>query len=409
MPVFEYTALNKLAKSVKGTIDADSARSARQKLKTQNLFVTEIREGAAAKKNFADIDIKQFLQGTKIKGKELTVLTRQLATLVGAGLPLVSALQALSEQTDSLVTRRIILSIKEKVEEGTSLAKALLNYQTSFSSLYINMIASGEESGTLDAVLDNMADYLETQQELRRKISSALFYPILMFCFCTLVVIGLLTFIVPQIVEIFQKQGAVLPLPTRILLNISGALTGYWWLMIAVAALIVYLFKLWVASPNGRSAFDMVMLRLPLIGGLYTKIATARVSRTLGTLLTTGVSLLTAMDIAKNIVNNVHVRSALESASAGVREGKSLAGELSRSGIFPSLLSHMIAVGERSGRLEPMLLKAGKSYEGDVQASLAGLTSLIEPIMIITLGGIVFSIVIAVLMPMVDLINVVQK
>jgi general secretion pathway protein F len=409
MPVFEYAALTKAGKSIKGTIESDSTRAARQKLKSQSLYVTDIREGSNDKKNITSIDINKLFESNRIKAQELTVLTRQFATLVGAGLPLVSSLQALVDQTDSLVTRRIILSIKEKVEEGTSLAKALKSYPTSFSSLYINMVASGEESGTLDAVLDNMADYLEAQAELKRKISSALFYPILMFCFCTLVVIGLLTFVVPQIVEIFQKQGAVLPLPTRILLGISAALTGYWWLIIGGVVAIIYGFTAWKKSEEGQKTFDMIVLKMPLIGNLYTKIVTARVSRTLGTLLTTGVSLLTAMDIAKNIVNNVHVRLALENATTGVREGKSLASELSRSGIFPSLLSHMIAVGERSGRMEPMLLKAGKSYEQDVQASLAGLTSLIEPIMIITLGGIVFAIVIAVLMPMVDLINVVQK
>ena len=324
MPVFEYSALNQSGKAVKGTVESDSSRTARQKLKGQHLYVTDIREGNQ-KKSFSDIDVKQLFQSNKIKTKELTILTRQFATLIGAGLPLVSSLQALSEQTDSLVTRRIILSIKEKI------------------------------------------------------------------------------------VEIFQKQGAVLPLPTRILLNISFTLTHFWWALITFIIAAAYGFTAWKNTDSGRSIYDQILLKMPLIGGLYTKIATARVSRTLGTLLTTGVSLLTAMDIAKNIVNNVHVRSALENASVGVREGKSLAGELSRSGIFPSLLSHMIAVGERSGRMEPMLLKAGKSYESDVQASLAGLTSLIEPIMIITLGGIVFSIVIAVLMPMVDLINVVQK
>ena len=210
MPVYEYNALNKAGKGVKGTVESDSIRTARQKLKAQSLFVTEIREGSQ-KKSLTEIDILQLFQGTKIKSSEMTILTRQFATLIGAGLPLVSSLQALSEQSDHLVTRRILLSIKERVEEGSSLAKALMPYRTSFSELYINMVASGEESGTLDAVLESMAEYLETQQELRRKISSALFYPILMFCFCTLVVIGLLTFVVPQIVEIFEKQGAVLP------------------------------------------------------------------------------------------------------------------------------------------------------------------------------------------------------
>jgi general secretion pathway protein F len=408
MPVFEYVALTKEGKNTKGTVESDNIRSARQKLKSQNLFVTDIKEGNV-KKSFSNSDVLQLFKSNKISAKDLTVLTRQIATLVGAGLPLVSSLQALSEQTDSIAAKKIILSIKERVEEGTSLAKALQGFPTSFPPLYINMVASGEESGTLDAVLENLADYLEAQAELKRKISSALFYPILMFGFCTLVVIGLLTFVVPQIVEIFQKQGAILPLPTRILLAISGGLTNYWWLLIGLIAAVVIGFKKWSSTENGRDIVDKVLLKIPLIGSMYTKVATARVSRTLGTLLSTGVSLLTAMEIARNIVNNIHVKNAIEDASAGVREGKSLASELGKSGIFPSLLSHMIAVGERSGRLEPMLLKAGKAYESDVQASLSGLTSLIEPVMIITLGGIVFSIVIAVLMPMVDLINVVQK
>lgn len=408
MAVYEYVGLNQAGKPLKGTIDADSVRGARQKLRGQNIFPTDIREGTVAQAS-EKRDVARFFQSDRIKAKELSVITRQLATLVGAGLPLVSALQALSEQCDELVSKRIILGIKEKVEEGSSLAKALSHYERSFPSLYVNMVTAGEESGTLDTVLENLADYLEGQIELRRKISSALFYPILMFCFCSLVVTGLLAFVVPNIIEIFKKQGATLPLPTRILVGISGALTSYWWVLIGLIVLAVYGFREYRRSEKGRNAIDRFVLKGPIIGGIYTKIATARVSRTLGTLLSSGVSLLTAMDIAKNIVGNVHVTAALENAIVGVREGKSLAGELSRTGVFPSLLSHMVAVGERSGRLEPMLLKAGKAYENEVNATLSGLTSLIEPLMIIVLGGIVFSIVISVLMPMVDLIDVVQK
>lgn len=409
MAVFEYVGINKAGKSMKGTIDADSIRSARHKLRSQQIYPTDVREGTEDVGKAKSGDVSKIFQSKKIKLKELSILTRQLATLVGAGLPLVSALQALSEQSDSLVTKRIVLQIKEKVEEGSSLAKAIALFPSSFPHLYINMVASGEESGTLDAVLENLADYLEAQLELRRKISSALFYPILMFCFCTLVVIGLLAFIVPTIVEIFTKQNAVLPLPTRILIGISDGFISYWWLLIGLGALTVALFKQYRASEQGKRTLDTILLKIPLIGSLYTKVCTARISRTLGTLLTSGVGLLIALDIAKNIVNNVLVSEAISQASDGVREGKSLATELSKSGIFPSLLSHMIAVGERSGRLEPMLLKAGKAYENEVNTSLSGLTSLIEPLMIIILGMIVFAIVIALLMPMLDLIDVVQK
>ena len=408
MPVFEYIGLNSAGKNIKGSVDSESVRSARQKLRAQNIFVTEIREGTQKAKASAR-DVTAFFQSDRIKSKDLGVLTRQLSTLIGAGLPLVSSLQALSEQTDAITVKRIVLQIKEKVEGGSSLAKALGAFPKSFPSLYVNMVSSGEESGTLDSVLENLADYLEAQLEMRRKISSALFYPILMFGFCTLVVIGLLAFVVPSIVEIFTKQNAVLPLPTRILIAVSHGLLAYWWLFLGFLFFLGASLKRYSATQRGKEVIHRMILRSPFIGSIYTKIATARISRTLGTLLASGVSLLTAMDIAKNVVGNVHVSLALENAGIGVREGKSLAGELSKSGLFPSLLSHMIAVGERSGRLEPMLLKAGKSYENEVNATLSGLTSLIEPIMIIVLGGIVFSIVIAVLMPMVDLIDVVQK
>ncbi len=408
MPVYEYVGINQAGKNTKGTIDADSLRSARQRLRLQNIFPTDVREGTE-KSAIQGRDVKVFFQSDRIKSKDLSILTRQLATLISAGLPLVSSLQALSEQTDTIILKRIILQIKERVEEGSSLAKALGGFPKSFPSLYVNMVSSGEESGTLDAVLENLAEYLEAQLELKRKITSALFYPILMFCFCTLVVIGLLTYVVPSITEIFTKQGAILPLPTRILIGISNGLLTYWWLLGALVVGSFIGFKRYLATERGKSAIDGFILKAPLISSLYTKIATARVSRTLGTLLSSGVSLLVAIDIAKNVVGNVHVTAALDTAALGVREGKSLAGELSRSGIFPSLLSHMVAVGERSGRLEPMLLKAGKAYEQEVNATLSGLTSLIEPVMIIVLGGVVFSIVISVLMPMVDLINVVQQ
>lgn len=409
MAVFEYTGINQHGKSIKGTIDADSVRGARQKLRSQQVYPTDVREGTEAAAKDSARDVSKLFQTTRIKTKELSILTRQLATLVGAGLPLVSALQALSEQTDSLVGKRIILQIKDRVEEGSSLAKALAGYPTSFPGLYINMVASGEESGTLDAVLENLADYLEAQLELRRKVSSALFYPILMFGFCSLVVMGLLTFVVPSIVEIFQKQNAVLPLPTRILIGVSDTIINYWWAFGVGFVLLFFGFREYRRSPAGSRSIDRLILKIPVVGNLYIKLCTARIARTLGTLLASGVGLLTAMDIAKNIVSNIFVTEAIEEASVGVREGKSLANELSKSGIFPSLLSHMVAVGERSGRLEPMLLKAGKAYENEVNASLSGLTSLIEPIMIIVLGGVVFSIVIAVLMPMLDLIDVVQK
>ena len=294
------------------------------------------------------------------------------------------------------------------VEEGSSLATALGKFPKSFPRLYINMVASGEASGRLDTVLTNLADYLEAQQELRRKVVSALAYPALMLVICTLVVTALLAFVVPRIVAIFQRQGATLPLPTRVMIALSDFITGYWFLVIAFIVGAVMIARWYYKQESGRAMFDRFLLRLPVFKSLYIKITTARVAGTLSALLASGVGLLQGLEIVRNIVGNVHICKALDDAKDGVREGRSLARELARSGEFPTMLSHMIAVGERSGELETMLDKAGKSYQNEVNAALAGLTSLLEPLLMIVVGGIVLIIVVSVLLPMADLIQVMQ-
>lgn len=407
MPVYEFTAVDGNGKQVKGTIDADNSRVARQKLRARGVFPTDIKEGIALSQTRTR-DIKRWLQPSRASTKDLTVTTRQLATLIGAGLPVVSALQALTDQTESKVLKRIVIDVRESVEEGSTLAKAMGHFPRTFPRLYVNMIASGEASGTLDAVMGNLADYMEAQLELRRKITSALFYPALMLVFCILVIVGLLALVVPTIVDIFKKQGAVLPLPTRIVTGISDFIVFGWPYIILLVLASVYGLKMYYAQPQGRSVIDRLLLRAPVIGLLYTKMATARVASTLGALLASGVDLLASIEIARNIVANTHIAAALERAREGVQEGRSLAKELLRSGYFPPMLSHMVAVGEKSGTLDDMLRKAGKSYENDVDATLTGLTSLIEPLMIIVLGGIVFSIVISILLPMVELIDIIQ-
>lgn len=408
MPAYEYIALDPTGKKIKGSIDAENLRAARQRLRSQGIYPSDIREGMelVGRKNK---DVKDLFQSNKIPTKVLAVSTRQLATLLDAGLPLVGALQALSEQCDSPAAKRTFVELREKVEEGTSLAKALAQFPKSFPRLYTNMVASGEASGNLDSVLENLATYMEAQLELKRKVTSALFYPALMLVLCTLVVLGLVMFVVPMIVDIFQKQGAVLPLPTRIMIGLSDFLIYYWWVPVGLIVLAVYSFKRYHRSPAGRARIDDLVLRLPLIGNIYQKVSTARIASTLGTLVQSGVGLLTALEITRNIVSNVHLQNALDSAKDGVREGKSLARELARSGRFPSLLSHMIAIGETSGQLEQMLEKAGKSYESEANATLAGLSTLIEPFMIIGVGVIVLCVVLSILMPMMDMISVMGK
>lgn len=408
MPVYEYTALDGRGKQVKGSIDAESIRAARQRLRQQNIFPTDIKEGHEAVQAKSK-DVLRYLQSDRVPAKDLAVATRQLATLVEAGLPLVSALNALADQIDSPALKRITVSIREEVEEGISVAKALGKYPKVFPRLYINLVASGEASGNLEAVLANLADYLDAQLELQRKVASALLYPALMMVICSLVVFGLITVVVPKIVDIFRKQGAELPLPTKIMIFISDICSNYWWLILAFAALAIWGFRNYAKTPHGRARLDMLALRLPIYGRIYTKIATARVAKTLGTLLGSGVDLLIGLDITKNILSNVHLEAALENAKDGVREGRSLAAEISKSGLFPPMLSHMVAVGEKSGQLEHMLSKAGESYEAEVNATLAGLTSLLEPLLMIIVGTIVLAIIISVLLPMADLITVLQK
>ena len=405
MPVFEYNAISTTGKKLKGNVDAENIRIARQKLKSQGIYVTDIKEGLennVSKKG--EINFGK----NKISLKDLSIITSQLTTLIIAGLPLVNALQALTEQTESRNIKRIVTDVRESGEEGNAFHKSLANFPKAFPKLYVNMIESGEASGKLDSILENLSKYLEGQLALRRQVTSSLFYPTLMFAFCTLVVIGLLAFVVPSIVEIFEKQGGTLPLPTRIVVGISDIIIHYWWVFIIGIVGIFTSIKKYAQTEKGKFNIDLLLIKLPLIGKLYTKVATARIASTIGTLFSGGVQLLSCLDIGKNIVNNVHFRSSLEQARDGVEKGKSLSSELSKSGLFPPLLSHMIAVGEKSGQLEQMLTRAAKAYEDEVKNTLAAITSLIEPLMIIGLGGIVFSIVISILMPMVGMIDLIQ-
>lgn len=407
MPVYEYTAIDAGGKKVKGSIDAESLRGARQRLRSKKIFPTDIKEGIAESKNKSR-DVTRYFQSSRISAKDLAIMTRQLATLLTAGLPLVDALNALSDQTDSALNKRICIDIRERVEEGSTLANSLKQFPRSFPRLYINMVNSGEASGKLDAVLTNLADYLETQLALRHKVRSAITYPVLMLCFSCLVIIALFVFVIPKVVDMFSQQGLELPLPTKIMILISDFMIGYWWLFPFAFFGSMAGLRAYYAAPNGRSTIDSLILRLPLFGSLYLKVCTARVALTLSALLGSGVQLLNALEITKRIMSNVHLVNALQNAREGVQEGKSLAKELKASNLFPSMLCHMIAVGERSGSLESMLEKAGQAYENDVNASVEGLTSILEPILMILVGMVVFAVVLAVLLPMADLVDQLQ-
>ena len=408
MPVYEYVAINSAGKRTKGRLDAENERTARQKLRRSKLFpttITEATSGIAAK---SSDDVLRFLKTDKVSMKELSLTTRQFATLLNAGLPLVSALQALCEQTDSVVMQRVLVELREGVQEGDSLAKSLGAHPKVFPRLYTNLVAAGEASGTLDQVLEKLADYLEGQVALRGKIFSALTYPVVMMVVCFLVIIGLMVGVIPNIVEIFVKQGLTLPLPTQIVISASDFLINYWWALLLVGVGVLAFARNYYRSEGGRKKIDGWLLRLPLIGPVYVKVVTARIASTLSALLGSGVELLRALDITKNIIGNVHVVSMLEEAREGVREGKNLSSEIMKHNILPSMISRMIAIGEKSGDLEQMLEKAAATYDNEVSSTLEGMTSLLEPLLMVTVGVIVLIIVVSVLLPMTELINVVS-
>ncbi|RME58040.1 MAG: type II secretion system protein GspF [Candidatus Dadabacteria bacterium] len=408
MPVYEYTAIDKTGRTIKGTVDADTVRAARSRLRQNGIFPTDLKEASQAHKGLAlRADIKKYFQSNTIPLKELAVVTRSLATLLGAGMPLVSALNALIEQSESAAAKRVLVGVKEKVEDGLSLSKALSSYSKTFSRFYINLVAAGESSGALQQVLEKLASHLEAQYELIKKIRSALIYPAIMLFLSTAVIIVLFVFVIPKVVDIFLKQKITLPFLTKVMLGFSHFLVNKWYFLAIGALALIIGVKQYYKSEKGRRKIDAMLLNLPLFSPIYTKIVTARVASTLGVLLTSGVELLRALEITKNIVGNIIIREALEKVREEVREGSSLYSAISKTGVFPPLMCKMIDTGEKSGQLDSLLVLVGKNYEKDVKASLDALPSIVEPLLIILVGVIVLITVISVLMPMMELINIV--
>ncbi len=437
MPVYEYKGLTSGGKTVGGVVDADSARGARSKLRRDGVFPTEIKEqrsGAAAAAARAkgkargkgrtrdrassgeggearkvslsmEIDFGRYLQ--RIKVDDVAVVTRQLATLIGAGIPIVESLNAVADQSENEKLRVILTEIKEKVNEGSSLADALSAYPKVFTDLYRNMVGAGEQSGTLEVVLVKLADYTESQVALRSKVIGALVYPAIM----AFVAMGLVTFlmigVVPKIAKIFEDMDATLPLITRVLIGMSDIVSSYWYMVIAAGVGLYFLVRWWVRTPQGRLLVDTYSLRLPILGKLLLLISVARFASTLSTLLGSGVPILTAMTIVRNVVSNVVLQETLEKVRESVSEGQSIAVPLKRSEQFPPLVTHMIAIGERTGELEMMLGKVAESYEAQVDRTVGMMTTLLEPVMILLMGGAVGFIALSVLLPMLRINQVV--
>lgn len=408
MPAFEFHGLSRAGKEIKGVRDADSEKALRALLKREGIFLTRVGKGPKKGQGLlsTEVDIGQYFE--KVKPLDVAIFTRQLATLVRAGIPLVEALAATAEQTEKPKLRKILGQLRQDVSEGSSLAAAVNKHPEAFTPVFPNMIRAGEASGTLDAVLLRLAEFTESSVKLRQKISSAMMYPIVMVGLGGLILVGLFVYVIPQITQIFEDTGAELPVLTRLLIAFSGLLRGYWWLMIIVGIGGVYFFRRWKKTPKGHAKLDRFLLKAPIVGALILMIGTSRFTRTLATLLRSGVPLLTALDITKNVLGNQSLINVVAEAQVIVKEGGNLADPLKRSGFFPPLVTHMIAVGERSGALEEMLTVVSDAYETQVENRISGLTSLLEPVMIVGMGITIAIIVFAVLMPILQLNEFVQ-
>lgn len=403
MPVYEYKALDTKGKSVTGIIDTESAAVAKQKLRASSIYPTDIKEVYAtpAQKGHRLSALSRLLN--RVRQSEITMITRQLSTLVGAGFPLVSALSTLIPQSRSQIFRKILSQVKDSVEGGNSFAGALSLYPETFSPIYINMVRAGESSGTLEIVLERLADINEKQQALNNKIKSVLAYPIVMSVIGMGVLFFLLAYIVPRITTIFSDINQALPAPTRMLLAISALFKGYWWLFILLGIVLLIVLQLGRRTEKGRYYWDTALLSLPLLGSLFRRLAVARFARTLGSLLENGVSMLVALDIVKNVVGNSIIADAVEAAASEVEKGRALGKSLEASDSFPRLSIQMIQVGEQSGELETMLNKVADVFENEVESTIVALTSLLEPIIILIMGVVVAFIVLSIVLPIIEM------
>lgn len=403
MPVYEYTALDGAGKNVHGIIDADSAVAARKKLRGSGIFPVQVKMTSSRPKDVpsSSVTISSIFQ--RVKAAELSATTRQLSILLGAGVTLVASLDAMIAQITNPLLKKIMAQVKESVNEGKSLAFSLSQHPKLFSQIYINMVRAGEASGSLDVVLDRLAEFSEHQDALRGRFKAALAYPVFMFFIGSIILFFLVTFIVPNITKIFSDMHQTLPLPSLVLIGVSNFLKSFWWLVLLVLGGCAILIKKLIKTPRGNHIWDEIKLRTPVIGAIYMKMAMARFGRTLGSLLQSGVPPLPALQIVRNIVNNTLIAEVIDKAMEEIEAGASLATSLAQSRWFPPIVIQMISVGEQSGELENMLDKVADVYERETESKIMAMTSMLEPVMILVMGVVVGFIVISILLPIFEM------
>ncbi|MGA1795946.1 MAG: type II secretion system inner membrane protein GspF [bacterium] len=402
MAVYEYKALDTKGKTVRGVIDASTSMEARTKLRRDGIFAFELKtaeiEQLLPEKQLLTIGFFRW-----IKKAEIALITRQLATLLKAGLPLDQSLTALIDQVESEPLKKIIIQIREKVKEGNAFSDALAEHPRVFSDLYCHMVRAGEASGALDLVLERLADFLEQSIQQQRKIRASLAYPILMCIIGIAVIIFLMIFVIPTITNIFSEMSQQLPLPTQILISTSFFIRDFWVVIAGVLIALYFLLRRYIKTESGRLVKDSLSLKVPIFGSLKKKFAIARFAQTMGTLLSGGLPILEALRIVRHIVDNEVIGRAIDRVAQSVQEGEEIAPPLKREGIFPPIVIHMVSVGEKSGQMEEMLHKIAEAYTNEVESAIAGLTSVLEPLIILFMGVLVGFIVMSILWPIFEI------
>jgi general secretion pathway protein F len=406
MPVYQYRGYKADGASATGIVDAESPKVARLKLRKDGVFPTEMAEHEGAKAVVARSGsgpVAGVGRSPALSVTDVALMTRQMATLLVAGLPLVDALGVLMDQTEKKSVKGLLADIREAIRGGASYSAVLERYPRDFSPIYVHMVRAGESSGALDQILYRLAEFLDKQLALKNKVTNAILYPAIMLVVGTLVLFFLVTFVVPKITAVFAHSKQALPWPTLVLMEVSHFCSDYWMVLLAMVLAGIWGTRRFMRTEMGHVMADRWLLKLPLIGQVARMVSISRLASTLATMLSSGVQLLDALDVSKRVMNNRILEQAVEEARQNIREGETIAEPLKRSGEFPPLVTHMIAVGEKSGEMEEMLRRIGQIYDGEVDRVITRFTSLLEPVMIVVMGVIVLFIVVAILLPIFEM------
>ncbi len=402
MPVYNYKAINDKGESVKGAISAESVKIASDRLRKGGIYLSSIKEASGSRRSSVS------LPWNRVSVSELAVMTRQFSTLISSGLPLETSLVVLYEQTDDQKLKGILSQVRSRVSEGSSLHAALEEHESAFSDLYVSMVRVGEASGTLDVVLDRLADFLEKQLELTSKIRGAMIYPAIMFVVGLGVLVFMMTFVIPKVADIFEASNKALPFITVVLIGASDFLRENFVFLLVFLAVVLFFAHRYVKTPSGKKVYDRVSLRLPVFGKMSSKVMISRFTRTLATLLSSGIPLLESIRVSESVMGNSLYADNIKDVRVKVAEGAAFGGCLGQTGIFPPMMVRMVSVGEEVGKMEVMLSKVADMYDTEVDGMLATLTSLLEPVMILIMGVVMGFIVFAILLPVLNLTSVIS-